>query len=441
MFMSIPSNVPSSQQTALTIATIIIAAVVILKCMLIYLKGRNNTGLNLLLQFQGKKRPPVGHVIGKVREINVFPGKSMAACPLRKCSVTCAGLKGDRLLMVVKVTKFSKVVATQRNLPQLSQISAIWNEHNGSKVTLSLIQNDPTNSRSTTYAESSSSASLLPLPPLVLDLTKLIKKQDNDSNCTGNKNSTVVIDLHSIKAHCVDLGDEAAVWIQKAISAVLSASSKSTTESSNSCNYRIFALAPKELRRVYRSPARLLMEDARIYDATRLADLAPITFTSDASLTALNQVIQSSYDNKNNNQQRNEDIPMNRFRSNIVMTPATDSEELAFLEDHIQTIQIGSNLILRSIGPTMRCVIPTINQDTGEAGFQKNIKIAEPIVTLKRLRSGGLRYGLSGLLPVKSGGSKSLAPLFGVYLGTEHPDSSGEVSVGDLIRVLEYKRQ
>ena len=347
------------------------------------------------LRYHGNsKRLLLGRIIGRVSEINIFPGKSMAACPVKKCQVSNAGLQGDRLIMVVKVSKFSKVVATQRMLPQLSQIKATVDEAN-TGVTLSL-------PGSPSFEGS-----------CYLDLTKV----DNISEA-----SAVVIDLHTIKARCVDLGDEAATWITNALTKLCEGSATTIPKT----GYRIFTLAPKELRKVYHSPAGLLIEDARTFDATLLSDLAPITFTSEASLLALNQVATKA-------------VPMDRFRTNIVAN--IDDPDLAFLEDHVQTLQIGSHMIFRSMGPTFRCVIPSVDQATGEAGFRKNLRQAEPIATLKRLRSGGLRFGLSGLLPTRSGGSKSLAPLFGIYLGVDHADSSGEVAVGDPIRILEFKSE
>lgn len=84
---------------------------------------------------------------------------------------------------------------------------------------------------------------------------------------------------------------------------------------------------------------------------------------------------------------------MDRFRSNIVMECCgTNMKDLGFIEDWFERIEIG-NVKLRIIGPTFRCVIPTVDQATGEAGFRKNIRNAEPIKTLKSVRSGGLRFG------------------------------------------------
>ena len=79
----------------------------------------------------------------------------------------------------------------------------------------------------------------------------------------------------------------------------------------------------------------------------------------------------------------------------------------------------------------MLCVI-------GEAAFKKRLRTAEPIATLKRYRPGGLRNGFSGLLPITMGGSRGLAPLFGVFMGTETAEATGEIKVGDQITVLSY---
>ena len=79
-----------------------------------------------------------------------------------------------------------------------------------------------------------------------------------------------------------------------------------------------------------------------------------------------------------------------------------------------------------------------ITQGAGEAGFRKNIREAEPIATLKKHRSGGLRYGLTGMLPVTMGGSKSLAPIFGVFLGVQNESDTAEIKLGDKFIVQQY---
>lgn len=167
----------------------------------------------------------------------------------------------------------------------------------------------------------------------------------------------------------------------------------------------------------------MLTKDIQPFDGTYLSDLAPLALTSEASLELLNENMISG-----------ERIPMDRFRSNIVMST---ENSIPFLEDEVTTLQIGK-LSTRVIGPTFRCVIPSVNQHDGEAGFRKDIRQAEPIATLKKYRSGGLRFGLTGLLPITMGGSKSLAPLFGVYLGVSNARHEEVVHLGDPIKVTSY---
>ena len=62
---------------------------------------------------------------------------------------------------------------------------------------------------------------------------------------------------------------------------------------------------------------RLLTRGTKAYDGTYLSDLAPLTLTSEASLRKLNDNIDDDV------------IPMDRFRSNIVMKA---DRKLAFVE-------------------------------------------------------------------------------------------------------------
>lgn len=67
-------------------------------------------------------------------------------------------------------------------------------------------------------------------------------------------------------------------------------------------------------------------------------------------------------------------VPMNRFRPNIVIDGTS-----AFEEDSWRSLQIGS-VSFRVAKPCARCTVPTVNQDTGEAG-------KEPIRTLSTYRT------------------------------------------------------
>jgi hypothetical protein len=83
---------------------------------------------------------------------------------------------------------------------------------------------------------------------------------------------------------------------------------------------------------------------------------------------------QSSLDDLNS--KLKEPLPMTRFRPNIVFTGGQ-----AFAEDDWKDIQIGQ-LRFRVTKPCARCVMTTINQETGTKG-------KEPLKTLAQYRNVG----------------------------------------------------
>ena len=84
-------------------------------------------------------------------------------------------------------------------------------------------------------------------------------------------------------------------------------------------------------------------------------------------------------------------LPMNRFRPNVVIegVPAWD-------EDHIDTIGIGSEVVLRLVKPCVRCEVTTIDQTTGLSASD------EPLDALARFRSsaqfGGVTFGWNAVV-------------------------------------------
>ncbi|MEB3355588.1 MAG: MOSC N-terminal beta barrel domain-containing protein [Synechococcales bacterium] len=94
--------------------------------------------------------------------------------------------------------------------------------------------------------------------------------------------------------------------------------------------------------------------------AVSFADGYPFLLISQASLDDLNQRLV-------------EPVPMNRFRPNLVVTGCE-----AFAEDRWHTFQIGS-VPFQAAKPCSRCVIPTIDQTTGDRGH-------EPLKTLATYR-------------------------------------------------------
>jgi uncharacterized protein YcbX len=144
---------------------------------------------------------------------------------------------------------------------------------------------------------------------------------------------------------------------------------------------RLFWMPPDSLRPVDRTYAG----DGH---GTRFTDGYPVLVTTTGSLRALGL-----------------DLPMNRFRPSIVVdTPQ------AWMEDRWDRIAMG-DVVLRLVKPCGRCVVTTIDQETGVAG-------KEPLTTLARLRKQGSKV------------------LFGVNAVVE---KEGTIAVGNRVTVLSTK--
>lgn len=90
------------------------------------------------------------------------------------------------------------------------------------------------------------------------------------------------------------------------------------------------------------------------------ADGLPFLVTGTASLEELNQRL-------------NTPVPMDRFRSNFVL-----STEEPFLEDRLEVFKIG-NAVFKRVKPCARCIITTTDQLTGA-------RSGEPLHTLSKYR-------------------------------------------------------
>jgi len=108
----------------------------------------------------------------------------------------------------------------------------------------------------------------------------------------------------------------------------------------------------------------VLKSAARTGDVFTFADAVPFLVISEASLAQLNDRIQENH---------GEPIPMNRFRPNIVVADCD-----AFAEDTWSDLQIGGARF-RSAGKSVRCIITTTDQLTGERG-------KEPLKTMATFR-------------------------------------------------------
>lgn len=112
----------------------------------------------------------------------------------------------------------------------------------------------------------------------------------------------------------------------------------------------------------YRRPVK--PSKAQSGDVVTFADAYPLLALSEASLADLNDrlVVQDE-----------EPVPMNRFRPNVVIAGCP-----AFAEDTWQRVRIGA-AVFRAAGPCIRCIIPTIDQDTA-------VRYKEPLRTLATFR-------------------------------------------------------
>lgn len=109
----------------------------------------------------------------------------------------------------------------------------------------------------------------------------------------------------------------------------------------------------------------VLKKAAQPGDCVSFADAAPLLVISEASLTALNDRIQEN---------GGEPVPVDRFRPNLVIANCP-----AFAEDTWSRLQIGDT-VLRSAGPSERCIMTTTDQVTGERNGP------EPLRTLATFR-------------------------------------------------------
>ena len=141
-------------------------------------------------------------------------------------------------------------------------------------------------------------------------------------------------------------------------------------------------------------------------DIVSFADGYPVLLIGENSLINLNEKLETK-------------LPMNRFRPNIVIE---NSE--AFAEDNWKKIRIGET-VFRSTKPCARCVVTTIDQETGE------ISGKEPLKTLAKFRLA------KDIFPenYESFGLDKNAVLFGQNLVAEN---YGEmIKIGDEVEILD----
>lgn len=130
----------------------------------------------------------------------------------------------------------------------------------------------------------------------------------------------------------------------------------------------------------------VLKTAARPDDVFHFGDGAPVLVISEASLADLNDRIVASGE---------ESVPMARFRPNLVVTGCA-----AFAEDTWPRFRLGS-AVFRAAGPSIRCIVTTTDQLTGERG-------KEPLRTLATFRRNAVdrtavNFGQNLINETKSG--------------------------------------
>lgn len=135
-------------------------------------------------------------------------------------------------------------------------------------------------------------------------------------------------------------------------------------------------------------PRRVNPTYARTTKATTLyADGYPVLVIGQASLDDLNARMAG---------QGSPELPMNRFRPNIVVNGLA-----AYEEDHVDTLAIGE-IVLKLVKPCTRCEITTTDQATGH-------RLLEPLRTLAGYRRddrfGGVTFGMNAIVVKGDGGA------------------------------------
>jgi uncharacterized protein len=200
------------------------------------------------------------------------------------------------------------------------------------------------------------------------------------STTIGNE---IEVEIWNDNTIAIDQGDEVARWFNEVL------------ELSRDKQCRLVRQSPRHPRSIQNYPAQS-------NKPVNFADGYPFLMAATASLTELNQRIVEIH------QQPSQAIPMSRFRPNIVI-----ETQQPFIEDTWRKIQVGE-VIFNSIKPCSRCIITTIDQQSGV----KN-ELREPLRTLGTFRQFGEQ---------------------GVLFGEEMiPRNSGIVKVGDRLKVLELR--
>jgi uncharacterized protein len=189
----------------------------------------------------------------------------------------------------------------------------------------------------------------------------------------------IEVEIWSDRTRAIDQGDLVARWFHQVLE----------LDSSKEC--RLVRQSPQYERKINSVTTKKAL--------VSFADGYPCLLTTTASLTELNRRIMETYEDSAPL------VSMDRFRSNIVV-----ETEFPFEEDDWKTIQIGE-IQFAVVKPCSRCIIPTIDQQTGDRN-----KLKEPLRTLGTFR----QFGEQGVM-------------FGENM---IPEGLGKVAVGDRLKIV-----
>ena len=279
-----------------------------------------------------------------VSELCIYPLKSCQGIKLKRAEVTPKGFVWDREFMLV--SQKGKFL-TQRQFPQLAKVRV---QISGEQISLSTLDRQ--------------------LEPLTFQPT-----------LTGTE---IEVEIWRDYTKAIDQGDRVAEWFHTFLE----------LDSQKKC--RLVRQSPTHIRLLNRK------YQTEVEETVSFADSYPYLLTATASLNELNRRIRDIY------QQHSQEVPMDRFRPNIVV-----ETEQPFVEGKWKLIQIGE-VKFTLAKPCSRCIIATTNQQTGRTN-----EFREPLRTLSTFR----QFGEQGVL-------------FGEYM---IPHNLGVIEVGDRVQVLEVR--
>jgi len=211
---------------------------------------------------------------------------------------------------------------------------------------------------------------------------------------SAEKAKSVTIGIHNEQVHGLDCGEEAASWISRYIYGN-STGARIAYHDDTPKNKRLIT-APKANKEFLKFHKNLNDDSGGIF----------------SDLTSVLLVNKSSVDDLNKRVTNGTNIPFENFRPSILVEGPQPYEE-----DRWDWIKIG-DAIFRNVKPCTRCVMTTINQDTGLRNEDR-----EPLNSLSKYRK------LRDILNIELEGD---SPVMGAHLDVQ---TTGVIKTGDKVYI------